>query len=73
MSTHYIKLKDNVFLNTEEAEKIRKLQLHYDNKFTFEDGKDSSIELFGEGTEEYCLSKIDTFGDIKELFEISKR
>ncbi len=74
MSSHYIKLKDNVSLTEEEAEKIRELQLPtYEERFTFEDEEDSSIELFGQGTEKDCLSKLDTFGDIKELFEVSKR
>ena len=61
-------------MTEEEAEKIRELQLPtYEERFTFEDEEDSSIELFGQGTEKDCLSKLDTFGDIKELFEVSKR
>jgi hypothetical protein len=75
MSSHYIKLKDTVIkLTNEETEKIKELQLFtYDERFTFDNGEYNSIEEFWKGTEKDCLLKLDTFGDIKELFEVSKR
>lgn len=70
MSVYYIKLKDNVFLTPEEVEEIMELQLStYEKRFPFENVH-SSIEVFCEGTQAECLSKLNSFGEVKKYFEV---
>lgn len=69
--SYYIKLKNNVLLTHDEVEKIRELQLDtYDERFEYKNKEYSSIEKFGTGTKDECLSKINSFGEIKKYFDV---
>lgn len=68
MSSYYIKLKNNVFLNKEEAEKIRELELATPKK-RFPEHLD--FEVYGcFETREECLAEIATMGIVKSFFEV---
>lgn len=73
MSTHYIKLRENIHIeNYEQQDKITALELETpEERFPFDDLERSQIEIYFKSSYQDCISKMNSIDeDIRDFFEI---